>query len=67
MISGTIRSSALAIGTPAEGGEERFLAEVRTSACAFFRTVLGPGSNAEHGTHLHLDERERTAGHRLCE
>ena len=61
------KHAALAIGTPAEGGEGRFLAEVRTSACGFFRTVLGPGSNAEHGNHLHLDERERTAGHRLCE
>ena len=52
----------------AEGSDEaQFLASVRGKACGFFRTVLGPGSNAAHANHLHLDERERTAGHRLCE
>ncbi len=50
-------------GTP----EARFLAAVRTRACGFFRTVLGPGSDAAHANHLHLDERERSAGHRLCQ
>ena len=51
-----------------EGSDEaQFLASVRTKACGFFRTVLGPGTNAAHANHLHLDERERTAGHRLCE
>ena len=61
------RHPSLTVGSSAEGPEGRFLAEVRTGACGFFRTVLGPGSNAAHGTHLHFDERERTAGHRLCE
>jgi hypothetical protein len=51
-------------GDPAEAS---FLQASRTKACAFFRTVLGPGSNAAHSNHLHLDERERNAGHRLCE
>ena len=51
-----------------EGSEEaQFLSSVRTKACGFFRTVLGPGTNAAHANHLHLDERERSAGHRLCE
>ncbi len=51
-----------------EGSDEaQFLGAVRTKACGFFRTVLGPGSNAAHANHLHLDERERSAGHRLCE
>ncbi|WP_018263064.1 extensin-like domain-containing protein [Methylobacterium sp. WSM2598] len=58
----------IGIGTQAEGTPEgRFQAAVRARACAFFRTVLGPGSDAEHGNHLHLDERERNAGHRLCQ
>jgi len=47
--------------------EASFLKATRTKACAFFRTVLGPGSNAAHANHFHLDERERPAGHRLCE
>jgi len=51
-----------------EGSDEaQFLSTVRGKACGFFRTVLGPGTNAAHANHLHLDERERTAGHRLCE
>ncbi|QGY00531.1 extensin family protein [Methylobacterium mesophilicum SR1.6/6] len=51
-----------------EGSEEaRFLVAVRGKACEFFRTVLGPGTNAAHSNHFHLDERERNAGHRLCE
>ncbi|MFE1602907.1 extensin-like domain-containing protein [Methylobacterium sp. ID0610] len=52
-----------AAGTP----EFAFQAAVRAKACTFFRTVLGPGSDAAHGNHLHLDERERPAGHRLCQ
>lgn len=51
-----------------DGSEEaQFLGSVRTKACGFFRTVLGPGTNAAHANHLHFDERERSAGHRLCE
>lgn len=50
-------------GTP----EADFQRSVWTTACRFFRTVLGPGSNALHDNHLHFDERERNGGHRLCE
>ncbi|MCF4125737.1 extensin-like domain-containing protein [Methylobacterium sp. SyP6R] len=50
-------------GTP----EAAFENAVRARACGFFRTVLGPGSDAAHANHLHLDERERNAGHRLCQ
>lgn len=50
-------------GTP----EAAFLAHARAKACGFFRTVLGPGTDAAHANHFHLDERERTAGHRLCQ
>ncbi|WP_336485326.1 extensin family protein [Methylobacterium nigriterrae] len=50
-------------GTP----EARFVAGVRAKACGFFRTVLGPGSDAAHANHLHLDQRERNGGHRLCQ
>jgi hypothetical protein len=58
----------LAVKTYPAGSEDaQFLNDVRTKACGFFRTVLGPGTNAAHANHLHLDERERTAGHRLCE
>lgn len=58
-----LKVTEAASGTP----EAAFLAATRASACRFFRTVLGPGSDAAHGNHLHLDERERNAGHRLCQ
>lgn len=59
---------AIAVGPMPEGSAEgRFLDAVRARACGFFRTVLGPGSNAAHANHLHLDERERSGGHRLCQ
>lgn len=47
--------------------EARFQREIRTRACAFFRTVLGPGSDDFHDDHLHFDQRERTNDYRLCQ
>ena len=44
-----------------------FLAAVRATACGYFLTVLGPGSDAAHAEHLHLDLRARTAGFRICQ
>ena len=32
-----------------------------------FTTVLGPGSDAEHGDHLHVDLRGRNGGYRICQ
>jgi hypothetical protein len=61
------RASLPVAAQPAGSDEGRFLDAVRARACAFFRTVLGPGSNAAHANHLHLDERERSNGHRLCQ
>lgn len=40
---------------------------VRASACLDFTTVLGPGSNASHDNHLHLDIIVRDNGFRICE
>ena len=37
------------------------------SACLDFSTVLGPGSNASHEDHLHLDIKARDQGFRICE
>lgn len=47
--------------------ERRFQAAIRGAACEYFTTVLGPGSNAAHETHLHFDTAERRGGYRLCE
>jgi len=41
--------------------------QVRDSACGSFTTVLGPGSDGYHETHVHLDRRERKANYRICQ
>ena len=61
------RPAIAVAATPQGSAEGRFLDAARARACGVFRTVLGPGSNAAHANHFHLDERERTAGHRLCQ
>lgn len=40
---------------------------IQKSACARFMTVLGPGSDASHKDHLHLDMRQRANGYRICQ
>jgi hypothetical protein len=51
----------------AEGAELMFLMAVSTSACGYFTTVLGPGSDPAHVQHLHIDLAERSmAEFRIC-
>ena len=42
---------------------------LRMTACGYFTTVLGPGADPEHETHLHLDMLKHggTANYRICE
>ena len=37
------------------------------SLCARFSTVLGPGSDAFHESHVHIDLEQRASGLKLCE
>ena len=46
---------------------EAFQDATRSTACLYFTTVLGPGSDESHADHLHLDIRERRGGFRLCQ
>lgn len=46
---------------------EAFQRAARGAACLFFTTVLGPGTNAAHDDHLHLDVAQRRGGWRLCQ
>jgi len=55
------------VSRPDESPEAMFLAAVRAQACEHFTTVLGPGSDAAHADHLHLDMRERKRGAKLCQ
>ncbi|MNT84546.1 hypothetical protein D3C72_2245700 [compost metagenome] len=43
-----------------------FQRAITASACLYFRTVLDPGSDAAHETHLHLDVIERRNEYRYC-
>lgn len=49
------------------GIEMAFQNAVQAAACLYFTTVLGPGSNAAHDDHLHLDIKARGSGFRLCQ
>ncbi len=40
---------------------------IRTSACARFSTVLGPGSDGHHEEHIHVDLAERRGGYKMCQ
>jgi hypothetical protein len=59
---------SIAVTLHAEGsGEDRFQTAVRQGACRYFTTVLGPGSDAAHANHLHLDLRGRKGAYRMCQ
>ncbi len=49
--------------------EKRLLTTLGLTACGYFSTVLGPGSNAAHDTHFHFDHQKRGKdwNYRLCE
>ncbi len=46
--------------------EEKFLDDVRGAACGPFKTVLGPGTDADHALHFHLDLEPRHHGSTYC-
>lgn len=48
-------------------GSQDFFATMRQSACTRFMTVLGPGSDAPHATHLHVDLAERRNNYKICQ
>jgi hypothetical protein len=53
-----------------EGAEAaRLVAGIRAAACGAFSTVLGPGSDAAHANHLHIDieQRGRDGRSKLCQ
>ena len=58
-----------AVGEAAPADKARFFAGLRKAACGYFMTVLGPGSDGAHATHLHLDiEPHGRSGYaRICQ
>jgi hypothetical protein len=51
------------VGLSAQG---KFLRQIRRDACIRFTTVLGPGSDAYHGDHFHIDVARRKNAYRVC-
>jgi hypothetical protein len=46
---------------------QSFRQRLRDAACRRFNTVLGPGSDAYHANHIHVDLAERAHGYRMCQ
>jgi hypothetical protein len=44
-----------------------FRERLRQSACMRFKTVLGPGSDGYHETHIHVDLAQRTHDYAMCQ
>jgi hypothetical protein len=44
-----------------------FRQRLRDAACHRFNTVLGPGSDAYHADHIHVDLAERAHSYRMCQ
>jgi len=62
------KHAPLAVASQPENSPEAdFQATIRKAACPIFNTVLGPGSDADHGNHLHLDLRQRKGDYRICQ
>lgn len=51
------RDAILRRDIPGDGAEAAFLSRVKTEACKWFNTVLGPSYNALHADHFHLQVR----------
>jgi len=54
------------VGPAPPAQDEKFLATVRKAACGPFKTVLGPGSDADHSLHFHFDLEPRRHGGTFC-
>ena len=60
----------IAIKTAAQDQRHKALiSAIRTAACGWFTTVLGPGSDAYHDDHLHLDIQQHGSSdrYRICQ
>ncbi len=56
----------IAVKSYGKSPERKFLKTIQAKACGIFKTVLGPGSDADHADHFHLDMRQRSNGSTWC-
>ena len=59
----------LLVERPTGADEAAYSRAVRTAACGWFTTVLGPGADSFHANNMHLDiEKHGSSGsYRICE
>ncbi|MGD9543298.1 MAG: extensin family protein [Methylocystis sp.] len=70
-VSGFVLSDGRKIAVDAQPDSQStaYVKSLRTAACGWFTTVLGPGSDPYHATHLHFDiERHGSSdAYRICQ
>lgn len=66
-VGGFVTADDRAISVTDGGAAAILLVEVRQTACARFSTVLGPGSDAYHREHMHVDSKRRHGNYRICQ
>jgi hypothetical protein len=61
--------TSLRVKPEGEGPPSPALAALRTAGCGWFTTVLGPGSDAAHHDHLHVDIQQHGSSerYRICQ
>ena len=59
----------IGIDSQADPQSTAYVKALRSAACGWFTTVLGPGADSHHATHLHFDiERHGSNGsYRICQ
>lgn len=55
------------VGKSSDTKRAKFLNTIRRAACGPFKTVLGPGSDADHAFHFHFDLAYRKSGSTFCQ
>jgi hypothetical protein len=66
---GLANGTTLRIKPEADAPPDPTLATLRTAACGWFTTILGPGSDAAHADHLHVDIQQHGSSdrYRICQ
>ena len=61
--------STLTVVEAKDSARMQVLSTMRTAACGWFTTILGPGSDEAHATHWHLDimKHGQNGTYRICE
>lgn len=59
--------TAIDVAATSDPKAGKFLADIRKAACGPFKTVLGPGSDADHALHFHFDLAFRRGGATFCQ